>query len=77
MKNFYNKILLQLCRWSFSKIAKPISKAPLGTPYVRDADNICEVFTPLKRKLPKSWAECESDGHYLCKECALFKGGAE
>lgn len=66
------KILTWICRWSFKQVAKPLSKAPMGIPFIRDPENPCENFMPMKRA-NNAWADCETDGHYLCKECALRK----
>jgi len=41
-------------------------RALFGEPHVRDPDFICRDFEPGER-VPT--ATCESDGHYLCKEC--------
>ena len=66
------RFLTRLCIWSYGKVAKPIDKAPMGLPYIRDPENICEGYMPFKPKV-SSWAECETDGHYLCQKCSLRK----
>ena len=38
----------------------------VGQPALRDPDNPCEAFQPGK---PIGFAECETDGHYLCWTC--------
>lgn len=43
-------------------------------PGVRDPDNICESYRPVARKrvlgvVDPPWGSCDTDGHYLCKEC--------
>lgn len=44
----------------------------IGDPGVRDPDSPCEAYDPGKPTL-QTISDCESDGHYLCKGCALFK----
>jgi len=41
--------------------------APLGTRFIRDPDAPCEEYDP--RKHLGTWADCDTDGHYLCKNC--------
>jgi hypothetical protein len=67
------KFYLWLCKWSFRKIARPLDKAPMGLPYMRDPENICDSYMPLSRKMFKWGGGCETDGHYLCDGCALNK----
>ena len=40
---------------------------PHGIPHIRDFTAKCEYYEVRKRK-PSDF-ECESDGHYLCREC--------
>jgi hypothetical protein len=40
-------------------------RLPVGTPGVRDPDLPCDAFRP-----GKPGGDCETDGHYLCEECA-------
>ena len=40
----------------------------LGAPGVRDPDSPCESYDPSERKLGV-FADCETDGHYLCEGC--------
>lgn len=42
----------------------------IGIPGIRDKDNPCDLYQPKKKKIP--FADCESDGHYLCKKCAYY-----
>ncbi len=48
-------------------------KLPHGIPGMRDPDNVCSGFTPRKRLIDDAQADCETDGHYLCNECAFKK----
>lgn len=47
------------------------ARVPDGTPGVRDADAPCEDFEPVGRAFEDAPGEgnCETDGHYLCREC--------
>ena len=45
---------------------------PLGIPGNRDPDHLCEAYDPRPRH-PGDFAECATDGHYLCAGCALRK----
>lgn len=45
---------------------------PDGVPGIRDIEAICPAYSPRKR-LPGDWSDCEGDGHYLCKGCALLQ----
>jgi hypothetical protein len=58
-----------LAKLAMSKMVKR-GKIPTGIPFHRDPDNICEFYAPGKRfaTIP-STNNCQSDGHYLCKEC--------
>lgn len=49
--------------------AKP-DRIPDGTPHIRDIDDPCEEFEPGERE---QFPQCQSDGHYLCKECRHYK----
>jgi hypothetical protein len=59
-----------LCLFAYRRWAEPTSKKPTGIPGNRDPDNVCSAFAPRKREL--SDFPCNSDGHYLCRECAHF-----
>jgi len=48
-----------------------IARLPNGIPGMRDPDNKCSGYTPRKRVLGDAIADCETDGHYLCYECAF------
>lgn len=43
---------------------------PAGVPGMRDPNAECSGYTPRKRD-PGDW-ECYGDGHYLCKNCAIY-----
>jgi hypothetical protein len=62
---------LWLCRYSYRRMKVSIEKLPVGIPGMRDPDNTCAGYTPRKRLLLDVAADCETDGHYLCKECAF------
>jgi hypothetical protein len=50
-----------------------VETLPIGIPGMRDPDNRCSGYTPRKRIMGDAPADCESDGHYLCKECAFLE----
>lgn len=50
-----------------------IPTIPDGTPGVRDEDALCQDFAP---GTPNGSA-CEGDGHYLCRECLVWKPSYE
>ena len=47
------------------------SRLPDGEPGVRDVDAPCDVFEPVGApyQYSKGTGECDTDGHYLCREC--------
>ena len=63
---------LWLCRFAYKQMKKPIDKLPVGIPSMRDPDDRCSGYTPRKRLLGDAPADCLSNGHYLCGECAFF-----
>lgn len=69
-KNKYS-FWLWLCRFAYKKInQKDVKFNGLGVPGLRDKENPCEVYAPSPGN--SHIGECESDGHYLCKECRHF-----
>ena len=68
MKKFW----LLIARFAYRRAAEPISKAPTGLPFMRDPDAPCHCYEP-RRKHVRDFGDCESDGHYLCKECCHLK----
>jgi hypothetical protein len=55
--------------YAYRKLAEAEPRKPVGIPGNRDPDNPCSAFAPRPR-MAGDWADCESDGHYLCLECA-------
>jgi hypothetical protein len=62
---------LALFAWNKIK-TDPDPKTKYGIPGVRDIYNPCESFIPGKFK-NIGFNHCDSDGHYLCKECGFYK----
>jgi hypothetical protein len=60
-----------LCRFAYRRIKVGMHKKPIGLPGNRDPENICEAYSPRRPLKSDFGADCETDGHYLCKECAL------
>jgi hypothetical protein len=77
------KIVIEFSFWkwlmlfAYRRYAKSMKQKPVGIPGNRDPENICECYEPRKKK-PGDWDDCQSDGHYLCKECChLFEESVE
>lgn len=62
MKRFW----VWLCRLAYRKVRKR-GKIPTGLPGHRDPDSRCDQYFPVLK--PSGNGPCESDGHYLCREC--------
>ncbi len=69
--NTKTKFWLWLCRLAYRKMKISQNKLPVGIPGMRDPDNKCEAYTPRKKPISEPSAICETDGHYLCIECAF------
>lgn len=50
----------------------PEAAKPVGLPYNRDPENPCEFYEPRPRRV-NTWADCQSDGHYLCATCCRLQ----
>lgn len=64
-----------LMLFAYRRIAKPVTNKPFGVPFNRDPENICESYEPRKKK--GDWDDCQSDGHYLCKQCCHLKEASD
>lgn len=73
--NFEFNFWLWLCRFSYKRMRIAVDKLPVGIPGMRDPDHKCAGYAPRKRMAGDASNECESDGHYLCKECAFLISG--
>jgi hypothetical protein len=62
---------LWLCRFAYKRLTYKLDREPVGIPARRDPDSVCEAYSPRKRN-EGEWNGCQTDGHYLCKECALI-----
>jgi hypothetical protein len=63
---------LWLCKVSYRKLVrKGLKQPPVGIPGMRDPDSVCEAYSP-RYKNEGEWDGCKTDGHYLCKNCALI-----
>lgn len=54
-----------LDRWN-QLVAAVNGRSILGSPGVRDPDAPCSAFHPGE---PLEDGDCDTDGHYLCREC--------
>lgn len=70
------KFWLWLCKFSYRQLVLEVKNEegnlPDGIPGVRDQLHQCTGYAPRKRKPMIDHFECNGDGHYLCRECALF-----
>ncbi len=57
--------------FAYRRWAEPNSVKPTGVPGNRDPDSPCTAYEPRPAHW-NDWGTCESDGHYLCDECAHF-----
>lgn len=56
-------------RFAFRRMRLITPKMPLGVPHNRDPEHPCDAYEPRPRELG-DWGSCQTDGHYLCNECA-------
>ena len=68
-----SRFWLAVSRFAYRRIRASVEyeDLPDGVPNVRDVLNPCFVYSPRKRE-PQDWSDCQGDGHYLCRECALL-----
>ncbi len=45
-----------------------VTEVPDGVPTVRSMADPCPAYAPRKSR-SGDWQNCETDGHYLCREC--------
>lgn len=65
-----------LMRFAYKRIKSDQKFTGIGVPGLRDKENPCPFYAPVTNK--NNWLpECESDGHYLCKECKNYKPNEE
>lgn len=64
MKRIWKSIAL----FAYRRWADGEPKKPLGVPGNRDPDAVCTSYAPRKWEF-NDWRDCQTDGHYLCKEC--------
>ena len=62
-----------LCRFAFRRAVKRGGATPTGLPGHRDPGKRCDFYWPTDRsaslRRPVSAGPCQSDGHYLCRDC--------
>lgn len=59
-------------RFAFKKINSNQNFTGIGVPGLRDKENPCDWYMPNKNIHLNLHGDCESDGHYLCKECKNY-----
>jgi hypothetical protein len=57
-----------LALFAYRRWARPGEPKPVGIPGNRDPDHPCPSYEPRPRRW-NDFADCMTDGHYLCKEC--------
>ncbi len=62
---------LWLIHFAYRRIAMPFEGIPTGLPLMRDPSSPCEHYSPRPRNR-RGFSDCETDGHYLCINCALI-----
>ena len=67
MKSFWKFVAL----FAYRRWASGCPTKPTGVPGNRDPDNPCTAYDPRPPKW-NDWGRCESDGNYLCAECAHY-----
>lgn len=63
-RDFWKAVAL----FAYRRWVRPGDKMPVGIPGNRDPDTPCNSYEPVEWKTPM-WNNCQTDGHYLCKEC--------
>lgn len=54
--------------FAYRRWAIPGQPKPVGIPNNRDPQHPCEAYEPRRPHL-NDWADCQTDGHYLCDKC--------
>jgi hypothetical protein len=62
-----------LAIFAYRRRAVPGPK-PVGVPFHRDPDDPCHVYEPRAAR-PADWADCQGDGHHLCRGCCHLEPG--
>jgi hypothetical protein len=62
------RIWLWIARFAYRRCADACPKPPDGLPFMRSPNAVCHFFEPRPREMG-DFHDCQSDGHYLCKEC--------
>lgn len=57
----------------FVRQSVPYHQLPDGVPGIRSIDSPCPAYAPRPYILG-DWADCQGDGHYLCRKCAHREG---
>lgn len=67
MTNFW----LWLCRFAYGRIrdTTAYSDMPDGVPSIRSVESPCPVYAPRRWRIG-DFRDCQTDSHYLCRECA-------
>ena len=73
--NLRQKFWAAVCRYAFRRAYRTPRIAPTGLPGHRDPGSVCASFWPVKT--PSGTGQCQTDGHYLCRECEWMDPKAE
>jgi hypothetical protein len=67
-ETLYRRFWRAVALFAYRRWAVPNGRKPVGLPGNRDPENPCVVYEPRPVE-PGDFADCQGDGHYLCKEC--------
>lgn len=72
---------VRVMRYAYGKIKSNQKFTGIGVPGLRDKENICEWYSPISKHKNNRHlfigGDCDSDGHYLCKDCKNFNNDKE
>lgn len=69
---------LWLCRFAYRRLRLAVAykDLPDGVPGVRSVSDPCDSYAP-RAPQPADFRDCMTDGHYLCRQCALRSPAAD
>lgn len=65
------KMYMWLIRFAYRHLRVAQPTLPTGIPGIRDPEAPCTGYAPRKRNAGDALPTCETDGHFLCKECCF------
>lgn len=73
MENKKYSFWVRVMRFAYNKIKTTQTFTGLGVPGLRDKESPCGWYMPKKDRHLFIGGDCQSDGHYLCKECKNYE----